>query len=184
MHSDTATVTFVNVKVPKENIIGELNKGWKPLMTNFNLERFCICCDVISYCIVCVNESIKWSQQRSTFGKKLIDHQVIRHKIANMSRKVIAVQSLLERVAYQLKVDRYMKSDKSIARNIALLKVTATNTLQYCTVEASQIFGGRSYVRGGVAAKIERLYRYARATAIYGGSSEIMLNLAMKQAKL
>eukprot|EP01084_Bolivina_argentea_P164810 286476_1 len=182
--SDTAVVTFANVKVPKENIIGELNKGWKPLMMNFNLERFCICCDVISYCIVCVEETIKWAQKRFTFGKQLIKHQVIRHKIANMSRKVLSCQSLLERVAYQLKNDRHMKYDKSIARNIALLKVHATETFQYCTIEASQIFGGRSYCIGGIAAKVERCYRYVRATSIYGGSAEIMLNLAMKQAKL
>ena len=177
-------ISHSNVIVPRENIIGNVNEGFKPLMLNFNLERFGICCNCISNARVCVTEAINWARERKTFGKQLIKHQVIRHKIANMSREVLACQAMLERIAYQLKYDRFMKNDKSIARNVALLKVQATKTYQMCTIESSQIFGGRSYVRGGRGAKVERLYRHVRAAAIYGGSEEIMLDLAVRQAKL
>jgi len=135
-------------------------------------------------CRVCVDESIDWAQERKTFGKRLIDHQVIKHKIANMSRKTLACQSFLERVAYQMKYDPYGSKDKSLVRNVSLLKVQCSKTCQYCAIEASQIFGGRSYVRGGRGGKIDRIYRSIRAESIAGGSEEIMLDLAMRQAKL
>ena len=153
-------------------------------MQNFNYERFMVCCDMVTQQRRAIEESIKWALERKTFGKKLIQHQVIKHKIANMSRKCIACHSMLERVAYQLKFDQYGKKDKSIARNVALLKVQCSKTLQYIAIEASQIFGGRSYVRGGRGGVIDEIYRGCRANAIAAGSEEIMLELAMRQAKL
>eukprot|EP01084_Bolivina_argentea_P295717 509205_1 len=101
-----------------------------------------------------------------------------------MSRRTLAAQSFLERVGYQMMNDPYGEKDKSIARNVSLLKVQCTQTCQYCVIEASQIFGGRSYVRGGRGGKIDRIYRAIRAESIAGGSEEIMLDLAMRQAKL
>ena len=83
-----------------------------------------------------------------------------------------------------LQYDQYGKSDRSIARNVALLKVQCSKTMQYIAIEASQIFGGRSYVRGGRGGIIDEIYRGCRSSAIAAGSEEIMLNLAMKQAKL
>jgi len=181
---DTAAVTFAKVKVPVENLIYEENKGFVPLMTNFNRERFIICSGCVASARLCVTEAIAWAKERKTFGKRLIEHQVIKHKIATMSRKVLASQAFLERVAYQMKYDPYGSKDKSVVRNVSLLKVQCSQTLQYCTIEASQIFGGRSYVRGGRGGVVERLYRTVRAQAIAGGSEEIMLDLSMRQAKL
>ena len=182
--NDTAQVTFVNVVVSKDNIIGELNKGFVPLMTNFNRERFIICSGLMSTSRNCINEAIKWAKERKTFGKKLIQHQVIKHKIANMARQVLSAQSFVERIAYQMKFDPYGTKDKSIARNVALCKVQCSEVTQYVTIECSQIFGGRSYVRGGRGGVVERAYRSIRAESIAGGSLEIMLDLAMRQAKL
>eukprot|EP01083_Nonionella_stella_P235146 827150_1 len=125
-------------------------------MTNFNRERFIICANLVAMCRICVNEAISWAQERKTFGKQLIKHQVIRHKIANMSRKTLACQSFLERVGYQMKYDPYGSKDRSVVRNVSLLKVQCSQCLQYCTIEASQIFGGRSYVRGGRGGAVER----------------------------
>ena len=85
-------------------------------------------------------ESISWAKERKTFGKQLIKHQVIRHKIANMSKKLLEAQSFLERVAYQMMNDPYGERDKSIARNVALLKVQCTETCQYCAIDASKMY--------------------------------------------
>eukprot|EP01084_Bolivina_argentea_P232732 392183_1 len=183
----TACITFKNVIVPNEYIVGELNKGFKIIVNNFNRERFNICCRMVVWSSLCINECIQWCKERKTFGKKLINFQVIRHKIANMSRKTIACQSMLERIAFQLKQSRLninKINDASIPRNIALLKVECSKTCQYCTIEASQCFGGRSYVMGGRGAKVERLYRMIRAMAIGGGSEEILLDFAVRQCKL
>eukprot|EP00484_Ammonia_sp_Unknown_P025586 CAMPEP_0197030846 /NCGR_PEP_ID=MMETSP1384-20130603/9990_1 /TAXON_ID=29189 /ORGANISM="Ammonia sp." /LENGTH=414 /DNA_ID=CAMNT_0042460271 /DNA_START=34 /DNA_END=1278 /DNA_ORIENTATION=+ len=182
--NDTAAVTFNNVVVPEYYLIGKENEGFKPLMLNFNFERFMVVCDMVTSMRIAIEESIKWAKERKTFGKPLIKHQVIRHKIANMSRRCIACHSMLERIAYQLSSDTYGRNDKSIARNVALLKVQCSKTLQYIAIEASQIFGGRSYVRGGRGGVIDEIYRGARASAIAAGSEEVMLDLAMRQAKL
>jgi len=182
--SDIASVTFSNVKVPRDHIIGPLGEGFKLLMYNFNWERYMMAVGMVGSCRVCIYESIAWARERKTFGKPLIEHQVIRHKIANMSRKTLACHALCEKIGYQLKSDRIGNRDPSISRNIALLKVQCSRVMQYCTVEASQIFGGRSYIRGGRGAKVERLYRRVRAEAISGGSEEILLDFAIRQAKL
>jgi len=182
--SATAYVVFKNVKVHKSMIIGAENQGFMIMMYNFNTERMGIIGEAISFARVCVEEAARYARSRVTFGKPLIKHQVIRHKLAEMARQVLASHAFVEKVCYQMTKDPFGQKDKSIPRNVSLLKVQATKTLEYCAREAAQIFGGRSYVRGGRAGKIERIYRDVRAFAIYGGSEEIMLDLAVKQAKL
>jgi alkylation response protein AidB-like acyl-CoA dehydrogenase len=184
--SDTAYVVFKDVKVPKENIIGAVNQGFMPIVSNFNGERFGIIIYAIGLARTCIEESAKYARSRETFGRALIDHQVIRHKIANMSKRVMSVHSWMELCAYQLMQDPAGGGlgNAKLVSDISLLKVEATQTLEYCAREARQIFGGRSYVRGGRAAKIERIYRDVSALAIYGGSEEIMLDLATRQCKL
>merc|ERR1712227_716241 len=73
--------------------------------------------------------------------------------------------------------------DRKLAGIIALGKVQATKTMEFCAREASQIFGGNSYVRGGQGEKVERLYREVRVNAIGGGSEEVLMDLAMRQAR-
>merc|ERR1719433_1747236 len=182
--SNTAYVVFRNCKVPKKYLIGKENEGFKPIMFNFNQERFGIAVGAVCFARVCVEEAVRYAKSRKTFGKALIDHQVIRHKVANMSKRVMAVYGFMCHCAYALNKDHLGLVDKTIPRNVALFKVESTQCLEYCAREASQIFGGRSYVRGGRGGKVERIYRDVRAFAIYGGSEEIMLDLAMRQAKL
>jgi len=182
--SQTVQVTFKDVKVPVDNVIGEVNLGFKPLMYGFNNERFIIASGCVAAGRLCVEEAIAWAKERQTFGKKLMSHQVIRHKIAEMSRQVLATHAFLERTAYQIQHDRFGQKDSSVPRNIALLKVQATRMLQQVVIDASQIFGGRSYVRTGRGAVIDQIYRGVRAQAIAGGSEEILLDMAVRQARL
>lgn len=183
-NSATAYVVFRNCKVPKKYLIGKENEGFKPIMFNFNQERFGIAVSAVCYARVCVEEAVRYAKTRKTFGKPLIEHQVIRHKIANMSKRVMACYGYMCLLAYALDQDHLGLMDRTIPRNVALFKTESTQCLEFCAREASQIFGGRSYVRGGRGGKVERIYRDVRAFAIYGGSEEIMLDLAMRQAKL
>ena len=130
---------------------------------------------------VCIEEAIRHARVRKTFGKRLADHQALRHKLAEMAARVESTHAMLEQIAFQMcnKVP-----DNDIAGNIALIKYQATRNMEFCAREASQIFGGSAYVRGGKGAVVERLYREVRVMAIGGGSEEIMLDLAMRQAKL
>merc|ERR1719445_81418 len=179
--STTAYVIFKNVRVPKSHIIGKEGMGFKPLMHNFNHERFIFAAMANRYARVCLEEAIKYAKERKTFGKPLIKHQVIRHKIGNMIKRVESTQAFIEQVCYQMKLQG---CGSVLGGRMALLKVAATECMEYCAREATQIFGGRGYIRGSRASKVERLYREVRAMAIAGGSEEILIDLAVRQAKL
>jgi len=180
--SGTTYITFEDVKVPVENLIGKENEGFKYVMYNFNHERWAMCCQATRFARVCYEEAFKYAHKRKTFGKFLIEHPVIRMKLANMARLVEATYAWLESVTYQLSVMTKQESALRLGGPIALLKAQTTTTFEYCAREAAQIFGGLSYTRGGQGEKVERLYREVRAYAIPGGSEEIMLDLGMRQA--
>ncbi|KAI8929621.1 acyl-CoA dehydrogenase/oxidase [Entophlyctis helioformis] len=180
--SGTSFVSFEDVKVPVENLIGQLNKGFKCIMYNFNHERMGIAIQATRFARVCVEESLKYAHKRKTFGKKLIDHPVIRNKLGHMIRKVEATHAWMESLIFQTtRMPGEMQMLK-LGGPIALLKAQSTQTMEFCAREAAQIFGGLSFSRGGQGEKIERLYREVRAYAIPGGSEEIMLDLGVRQS--
>mmetsp|Transcript_47387 Transcript_47387/g.151786 ORF Transcript_47387/g.151786 Transcript_47387/m.151786 type:complete len:166 (+) Transcript_47387:246-743(+) len=150
-------------------------------MYNFNHERWSILCQANRFARVCLEDAVRFAQKRSTFGKKLIEHPVIRWKIAEMARQVEATHAQIEHITYQMATMGKMEQMTKLGGDIALAKVMATKVFEYCAREAAQILGGASYVRGGQGERIERLYREVRAYAIPGGSEEIMLDLGVKQ---
>ncbi|KAJ3113643.1 hypothetical protein HDU96_003112 [Phlyctochytrium bullatum] len=166
--SGTAYITFENVKIPKENLIGKENQGFKAIMYNFNHERLGLAIGALRAARVCYEEAMKHANTRKTFGQTLFEHGVIRNKVTTMSHQEALVK---------------------LGGPIALLKAQCTVTVEYCAREASQILGGISYTRGGKGEKVERVYRDVRAFGKYflylsipGGSEEIMLDLGIRQA--
>lgn len=151
-------------------------------MTNFNHERMGIVIQSVRFSRVCYEESVKYANKRHTFGKKLIDHPVIRMKLAHMARQIEATHNWQENLIYQSMKMSETEAMLRLGGPIAGLKAQSTLTFEFCAREASQIFGGLSYSRGGQGGKIERLYRDVRAYAIPGGSEEIMLDLSMRQS--
>ncbi|KAK1057519.1 hypothetical protein LTR74_014125 [Friedmanniomyces endolithicus] len=180
--SGTTYITFEDVKVPVANLIGKEDQGFKVLMTNFNHERIGIIIQCLRFSRVCYEESMKYAHKRRTFGQKLISHAVIRLKLAHMARQIEASYSWLESLIYQCQKMSDYEAMLKLGGAIAGLKAQATVTFEFCAREASQIFGGLSYSRGGQGGKVERLYRDVRAYAIPGGSEEIMLDLSIRQA--
>eukprot|EP00457_Paulinella_chromatophora_P006101 gb/GEZN01006119.1/.p1 GENE.gb/GEZN01006119.1/~~gb/GEZN01006119.1/.p1 ORF type:complete len:446 (-),score=98.63 gb/GEZN01006119.1/:323-1660(-) len=175
----TTFITLDKVRVPFANLIGKENQGFRMLMTNFNHERLLLSTGTTRMARLCYEEAVKYSLTRKTFGKRLIDHQIVRFKLAEMVRQVEALQDNLDRVAYQFACG---VADKELGSECALLKVQASKTFEYCAREASQVFGGNSIVKEGRGKKVERLYREVRQQAIPGGSEEILLDLAIRQA--
>jgi acyl-CoA dehydrogenase len=173
--SDTAIIYFDNVKVPVENIVGEENKGFSAIVSNFNTERLTLTAGAIAAARVCIEEAYLWAIERKTFGKTLCKHQVIAHKFAEMVRQVNASQAYMHNCAWQI------ETNNSRAADIALLKVQATQTMEFCAREAMQILGGVSFIR---ECRTERIYREVRVMAIGGGSEEIMRDLASRQMGL
>ncbi|EOD52853.1 putative acyl- dehydrogenase protein [Neofusicoccum parvum UCRNP2] len=180
--SGTTYITFEDVKVPVENLIGKENQGFKVIMTNFNHERIGIIIQCLRFSRVCYEDCVKYAHKRRTFGKKLIDHPVIRLKLAHMARQIEASYNWLENLIFQCQRMSEMEAMLKLGGAIAGLKAQATTTFEFCAREASQIFGGLSYSRGGQGGRIERLYRDVRAYAIPGGSEEIMLDLSIRQS--
>ena len=170
--SDTATIYFDNVKVPAGNLIGQENQGFQVIMNNFNAERMMLCVAMEASARVCLEEAVAWAQQRQTFGKRLADHQVIRHKITDMKQRLNACQACINHCSREIAEGAPNPGD------IAMLKVQCSQTMEFCAREASQILGGASYLRDN---RVERIYREVRVNAIGGGSEEIMRDLASHQ---
>jgi alkylation response protein AidB-like acyl-CoA dehydrogenase len=186
--SGTSFVTLEDVKVPVGNVIGEVNEGFKTIMLNFNPERMGIIVTGVRLARVCYEESFKYANKRRTFGKKLIEHAVIREKLAHMIRQIEACQHWADHVIYQTQYMNDLSGLLKLAGAISLLKIEVTKCFEHCAREACQIFGGNGYTKGGQGEKIERLYRDVKGYAIPGGSEEIMaelgVNMAMRLAKL
>jgi acyl-CoA dehydrogenase len=172
--SDTATIHFDDVEVPAENLIGPENAGFGGIMRNFNGERLGMAHQAAAYSRICYEDALDWARERETFGRPLITRQAIRHKLARMLQMIQATQAMIDQAAWTV------KNDCAFPGDFALLKVQATQTLEYCAREACQTMGGASFVRGS---RVERIYREVRVMAIGGGSEEIMYDLASRQFK-
>jgi len=179
--SGTTFVTFKDAKVPKTNVIGMEDKGFLQVMFNFNHERWMVAIQAIRLARTCVEESLRFARQRQTFGKYLIEHQVIQHKIGEMARMVESSQGWLENLTYQMNTMDKLEQNKKLGGHIALLKLHAGRTMEFCASQALQVFGGTGYTRTGKGARVERIYREVKAYAIPAGSEEIMLQLATTQ---
>lgn len=170
--SDTATLYFDNCRVPAENLIGPENQGFLGIMRNFNGERLAIAAQCYGHAQVCLEEAIAYARERKTFGKPLIKHQVIRHKLVDMRCRIEALKATLESLVW-----RVDQGDTPIAE-LCMLKTQATDTLEHCADEAVQIHGGAGYMNG---CKVERLYRETKVLSIGGGAREVMRELAARQ---
>jgi len=170
--SDTATLYFDDCRVPDDYLLGVENAGFQLIMENFNFERLFMIAGMVGGSRVCYDEALAWARERTTFGSRLADHQVIRHKLVEMDRMINATRAWMEQLAW-----RIANGESPIAQ-LAEAKVQASLTMEFCAREAAQILGGASFLRGN---PVERIYREVRVNAIGGGSEEIMRDLAARQ---
>ena len=173
--SDTATLHFDEVRVPAANLIGEENQGFRYVMLNFNSERLSMAAGAVGYAQACLEDALAWARERRTFGRRLAEHQAIRHKLVDMQTRVHAARAMLYDTAWKLEG---APRDKRHIAQLAMLKNFATDAMQFCADAAVQTLGGAGFVRG---TRAERVYREAQVMQIGGGSTEIMKDLAAKQ---
>jgi alkylation response protein AidB-like acyl-CoA dehydrogenase len=100
--SATTFVTFDDVKVPAEYLIGEEGKGFRYTMSNFNHERLWIAFQALRGCRASVQDAMAWAQKREAFGMKLIEQPVVRYKFGNMARMIESLQAWTEQIIYEL----------------------------------------------------------------------------------
>jgi alkylation response protein AidB-like acyl-CoA dehydrogenase len=162
--SDTHTLLFNDVRVPKENRIGEDGFGFKFAMKTLSGGRIGIAAQALGIAQGALDLALAYSKERKTFGKPIHDHQAIAFKLADMEMKIEQARMLVYKAAW-LK-DQGMPYDKASA----MAKLAASEAAMWVSTEAVQVHGGYGYVK---EYHVERLMRDAKITQIYEGTSEI-----------
>lgn len=162
--SDTHSLLFTDVHVPKTNRIGENGFGFKLAMTTLNGGRIGIAAQALGIAAGAYELALTYSQERRAFGKQIFDHQAIQFKLAEMATKIEAARLLVYKAA------RLKDEHKDYVQAAAMAKLFASDVAMWATTEAVQIHGGYGYVK---EFHVERLMRDAKITQIYEGTSEI-----------
>jgi alkylation response protein AidB-like acyl-CoA dehydrogenase len=162
--SDTHSLMFTDVKVPKANRIGEEGFGFSFAMTTLNGGRIGIGAQALGIASGAYELAVRYAKDRKAFGKKLTEHQAIQFKLAQMATQIDAARLLVHQAAY-LKDQK-----KDFVKAAAMAKLFASQIAQEVTTEAVQIHGGYGYVK---EYHVERLMRDAKITQIYEGTTEI-----------
>ncbi|MGI8583641.1 MAG: acyl-CoA dehydrogenase family protein [Chitinophagaceae bacterium] len=162
--SDTHSILFNDVKVPKENRIVEDGFGFLFAMKTLNGGRIGIASQALGIASGAFERSLEYSKQRKAFGKEIMHHQIIQFKLADMATRIEAARLLCLKAAWE----KDNKLDYTVSA--AQAKVFASETAMWAATEAVQIHGGYGYVK---EYHVERMMRDAKITQIYEGTSEV-----------
>ncbi len=162
--SDTHSISFADVKVPKENRIGADGSGFSFAMKTLAGGRIGIASQALGIASGAYELALKYSKERKSFGKEIMHHQAIQFKLADMATRIEATRLLCLKAAWE----KDQKRDYALSSSIA--KVYASETAMWVTTEAVQIHGGYGFVK---EYHVERLMRDAKITQIYEGTSEV-----------
>jgi alkylation response protein AidB-like acyl-CoA dehydrogenase len=162
--SDTHSVEFTDVKVPKENRLGDDGFGFKFAMQTLEGGRIGIASQALGIASGAFELAVKYSKERKTFGTEIINHQAIAFKLADMATEIEAARFLCLKAAW------LKDQGKPYGNASAMAKLFAAETAMKVTTEAVQIHGGYGYVK---EYHVERMMRDAKLTQIYEGTSEI-----------
>ncbi|MEP7164772.1 MAG: acyl-CoA dehydrogenase family protein [Ferruginibacter sp.] len=162
--SDTHSISFTDVKVPKENRIGEDGFGFKFAMKTLAGGRIGIASQALGIASGAYELSLNYSKQRKAFGTEIMNHQIIQFKLADMATRIEAARLLCLKAAWE----KDEKIDYTLSSSIA--KVFSSETAMWAATEAVQIHGGYGFVK---EYHVERMMRDAKITQIYEGTSEV-----------
>jgi alkylation response protein AidB-like acyl-CoA dehydrogenase len=162
--SDTHSLLFTDVKVPKENRIGEEGFGFKFAMKTLSGGRIGIAAQALGIASGAYELALAYSKERKAFGKLISEHQAIQFKLADMATEIEAARLLCFKAA------ALKDSHGDYATASAMAKVFASRVAMWVTTEAVQVHGGYGYVK---EYHVERLMRDAKITQIYEGTTEV-----------
>ncbi|KAF2692123.1 acyl-CoA dehydrogenase-like protein [Lentithecium fluviatile CBS 122367] len=180
--SATTYVTFEDVKVPVEYLIGQEGHGFRQTMVNFNHERLWVAFQAIRGCRIALHDAFQWALKREAFDKKLIEQPVVRNKFANAGRQVEALQAWTEQIVYELEHLSDADGARLLGGTTALLKVEAGMVCKYVAEECLKIMGGLGLTKTGQGARIEAFYRSVPSFTVPGGSEDVLLDLGVREA--
>jgi len=162
--SDTTSVMFDNVKVPKENRIGEDGFGFKFAMRTLAGGRIGIASQALGIAAGAFELALRYAKERKAFGQEIMHHQAIQFKLSDMATKIEAARLLCLKAAW------VKDQHQEYAQHSSMAKVFASETAMWTAIEAVQILGGYGFVK---EYHVERLMRDAKITQIYEGTSEV-----------
>lgn len=172
--SDTAELSFVDCRVPVENMLGGEGQGFVGIMINFQNERLALAVMAHAVAELALEESIKYAKTREAFGRTLSGFQVTRHKLVDMATQVEVAKQFNYRVAAK------MQAGQDAIRDVSMAKNFACEVCDKVVYDAVQIHGGYGYAREYL---VERLYRDSRILGIGGGTTEIMKEIISKVSR-
>jgi acyl-CoA dehydrogenase len=169
--SDTAELSFVDVRVPAAHLVGEEGTGFAQIAEQFVTERLALAVHAYGIAGRSLELAAAWCRDRETFGRPLVTRQVVRHQLVEMRRQVEVAR------AYTRDVARRHAEGEDVVAEACLAKQTAVDCASYVCDRAVQLHGGTGYLHG---TEVERHYRDARILPIGGGATEVLTDLAAK----
>jgi len=181
--SDTAELSYTDVRVPAENLIGAEHSGFLQIAAAFVSERVALAAQAYSSAQRCLDLTVQWCRDRETFGRPLISRQSVQNTLAEMARRVdvarVYTRSVVERQLASGAAPAATSDEvtNSLITQVCFAKNTAVEAGEWVANQAVQLFGGMGYM---AESEIERQYRDMRILGIGGGTTEILTSLAAK----
>jgi acyl-CoA dehydrogenase len=169
--SDTAELSFTDVRVPAANLVGEENSGFALIARQFVTERLALAVHGYGIAARALDLTVEYAKSRETFGKPLASRQVVQHKLVEMHRKVDVARTYTREIAR-----RFVEGENPIAEALQA-KAFAVEACSFVVDAAVQIHGGTGYMHG---IEVERHYRDARILGIGGGATEVLNDLTAR----
>lgn len=170
--SDTAELSYSDVRVPVANLIGAENSGFFQIAAAFVSERVGLAVQAYASAQRCLDLTVQWCRDRETFGKPLIARQSVQNTLAEMARRIDVARVYTRHV-----VERQLAGEENLITEVCFAKNTAVETGEWVANQAVQLFGGMGYM---AESEVERQYRDMRILGIGGGTTEILTSLAAK----
>jgi alkylation response protein AidB-like acyl-CoA dehydrogenase len=168
----TYEVYIKDARVPRKNLIGELNCGWQQLMANFEIERLALSAASVGAAEAAFEDAATYANQRVQFGKPIGSNQAVQHIITNMAVKLENMRNFIYKIAWM------MDQGMPVRAEHALCKLYVAQASCEVIDDGMQILGGLGYTMDH---RIQRLWRDIRLMRIGGGTDEIMHNIAGPQ---
>lgn len=174
--SSTMQLFYDNVRVPKENVLGEVGKGFLIAMTTLDVGRISLAAGSLGASSRAIELAVDHAKRRVQFGKPIAEQQAIQFKIADMGIRTRMLKFFVYNVATRaermgVSPAKWSKTDREeLTRDAAMLKTFASESASFCVDECLQIHGGTGFIK---TSEIERMYRDARISEIYEGTNEI-----------
>jgi butyryl-CoA dehydrogenase len=162
---DICQISFDDMEVPEENVLGEVGSGYKLVLAGLDTNRIGVAAQAVGVAQAAYDSALAYVKERTSFGQTLIEHQAISFKLAEMATRIQAARQLY------LLAARLKEAGQERVVEASMAKLFATETAEWVCTNALQMFGGYGFIQGNM---VEKLYRDQRVLQIYEGTNEVL----------